>query len=679
MKSHRLPLLPVMIAVITGILSGKILSDYTWLSPAIEILFAVTVLFLLYFRKLYAAILGGASFLGLIAFNIASPSFPESCYEKKDTVFKGIIKDETETSSGKKYTIELLSLRTGNEVYKIRNSKVNLYINKFESFPEAFDEIIVEAPILPLKYEPQLPGDPDYTRGLLNRGFIGNVFAGESSIKVTDKIKSIESFFFRSKKKCGRLLDECGVTSRCANFLKAILLGESKELTPADRVIYTNAGLAHILALSGMHIAIIGGFVFILLMPLRAFGFRNAVFLLTLLSLWCYAFLTGLSASVVRSVIMISVVYLASMTGRRANSLNSLFLAAIIILVFSPTSLFSLSFQLSFASVAAILFFGELLRKKVLKSALLDNILKSLLISVITLGATAMITAYYFNQLPVYSILSNFPGSLLLPVIIIGGVIILVGGAIGIDLYYLSGLLDFLHGKLLDCCQFFSDLPNAVIDNIYPEAIIFLPYCAALVLLYLAISRKKKVYAFAMFATLAMCIPFFDYPVEQNGNGLYIYGNSRDTEIIACNSNDVVHLSTRYTSSSDEKLRRLKNDHKRFLGAHGTDRFVSISQNVNDKISYSKNILRIDDIVAGMVLNNDDIISVCEEPFLHFCIVATPFIEELFQHLVDNCEIDTVILPRELHVNHLEPFKNFFKRHGIKVISLREEKFWLSL
>ena len=147
--------------------------------------------------------------------------------------------------------------------------------------------------------------------------------------------------------------------------LGALTLGCKEDLDPALRRSFQRSGAAHVLAVSGLHTGIIYA---VLLALFTCFGRckpmydnrlgRIALSSAVIVCMWGYALLTGMTPSVVRSVLMLSVVEVGRMGYRQAVSLNTLALAALLILLFRPRDLFSVSFQLSFAAVAAILLFG---------------------------------------------------------------------------------------------------------------------------------------------------------------------------------------------------------------------------------------------------------------------------------------------------------------------------------
>ena len=136
----------------------------------------------------------------------------------------------------------------------------------------------------------------------------------------------------------------------------ALTLGDRSRVSQETRAAYNEAGAAHLLALSGLHLGIIIGF-FSWLLGRRLLRFSRWRFLtvpLLILFVWAYAFVAGLPASLVRAALMATFILLTFLLRREVQLLNSLFLAAFIMLLLRPTYLFDVGAQLSFLAVLGI-------------------------------------------------------------------------------------------------------------------------------------------------------------------------------------------------------------------------------------------------------------------------------------------------------------------------------------
>ena len=212
-----------------------------------------------------------------------------------------------------------------------------------------------------------------------------------------------------------RRLADAGLSGDELATTGALTLGYKDDIDPEVRRHFQVSGAAHVLAVSGLHTGILYGLVLWLLTlggrfkPLyeNRFG-RCAISGVVIAVMWGYAWLTGMTPSVVRAVTMVTIFEVGRMVYRQAFSLNTIAAAAVLILAVRPTDLWSVSFQLSFAATTAIVSLTPTLP---LKEGLFRRVgLYVLGILVVSLAAqigTLPITMYYFGQISCYFLLTN--------------------------------------------------------------------------------------------------------------------------------------------------------------------------------------------------------------------------------------------------------------------------------
>ena len=146
-------------------------------------------------------------------------------------------------------------------------------------------------------------------------------------------------------------------TGDALGVLSALTLGDKRMLSAELREAYKDAGAAHVLALSGMHVGVIYGMIVFLLRGLfRRRSLRWIRELLAISVLWCFALLVGMSASVVRAVVLCTLYAFARwVSDGTSSSLHVLSLTALLMLLACPLYLFDVGFQLSFMAMVAIL------------------------------------------------------------------------------------------------------------------------------------------------------------------------------------------------------------------------------------------------------------------------------------------------------------------------------------
>ena len=217
-------------------------------------------------------------------------------------------------------------------------------------------------------------------------------------------------------------LAEAGLSGDELATVGALTLGYKEGLDKELRHHFQASGAAHVLAVSGLHT----GIIYALLVGILTLGGRyrplyenkwgrRANSLIIIVFMWAYAWLTGMTPSVVRAVLMVTLFEFGRMVYRQSFSLNTIAAAAVLILLVKPSDLWSVSFQLSFAATAAIVVMADALGTTVkyqsLKETFLGKILNWVLgIIVVSLAAqlgTLGITIYYFHQVSTYFLLTN--------------------------------------------------------------------------------------------------------------------------------------------------------------------------------------------------------------------------------------------------------------------------------
>lgn len=358
------------------------------------------------------------------------------------------------------------------------------------------------------------------------------------------------------------------------SFIATVLLGDTSDLSLSARTAFTSAGLSHVLALSGLHVAFITMFISLALWPLYYIGRRKRAFFVTILVLWFYAALTGFSPSVTRAVVMASVLLAAKMIHRRNSSLNSLCLAALVILIFSPADLTSIGFQLSFAAVLSILLFAESFNPvnrrehpKLYAVAALPAV------SIAAVIGTALPAAYYFHTFPLYFLLGNLVATLLLPPLTGCALLVMIAGGLGFEASWLCSLTEWLYNLLDGSALLIGSMPGALQSGIYIPWYILLPYAAALLILkYWLVTRRRQ--AFITFCLLAVATVgcMIATPSFQAESGrLYLARSKQFTALVADGDGSRLDVIVANRSDSLNACHTLSDRYADFMGRRCID------------------------------------------------------------------------------------------------------------
>ncbi|MDX5437655.1 MAG: competence protein ComEC family protein [Pontibacter sp.] len=189
----------------------------------------------------------------------------------------------------------------------------------------------------------------------------------------------------------------------------ALILGVKDELDNSIRQAYADTGTMHVLAVSGLHVGLIYAVLTLLLARFDTSSRQRWLgALLVLLALWLYAFITGLSPSVLRAVLMFSLVTLGQVLQRRTVIYNTVAFAALVLLYLNPYNLLEVGFQLSFLAVLGIVYLQPRLYNLLeVRNRVLDLVWVYFTVAVAAQVATLPLGLYYFHQFPVYFWLTN--------------------------------------------------------------------------------------------------------------------------------------------------------------------------------------------------------------------------------------------------------------------------------
>ena len=259
------------------------------------------------------------------------------------------------------------------------------------------------------------PGSFDIEQFYRLKNIFYSVYIGRSSITVVGKDPNINPFLYyinQLRTDYSRFVRK-NVSYPQSSIINALTVGDKGNIPAPIREIFSGMGIAHIFAISGLHVgAIAVAFYFLIKWVLKrseyillTFQMPKIAAALTIIPVFIYAALSGFSISSVRAFIMISIFLLSIVLGKDDLKINTLFVAGLIILLINPYSVFDLSFQLSFLSVFGILLIHSFYPLEIntgfdkLKSALKTTIAATLI--------TLPLTVNTFGYLPVFSIPAN--------------------------------------------------------------------------------------------------------------------------------------------------------------------------------------------------------------------------------------------------------------------------------
>ena len=359
------------------------------------------------------------------------------------------------------------------------------------------------------------------------------------------------------------------------HFIVAVLLGNSGVIDKATRQEFSAAGVAHVLALSGLHVGFISLIIWWMLFPLDYFRLKKLRLCITIAAISLFAVYTGLSPSVVRSTIMIGMVFISFIFYRRSVSFNALALAALIILVFNPSAIYGVGFQLSFITIGAILLFARLPKSMRSRYRVVNYLTSTAIASIVAMLATMALNAYYFHTVSIMSVLSNLAIVPILPFFMVLGALFLLVTAAGFEWAWLNGLLDAIYQYIHWITEVINGLPWSHLGGIYVTGFGVIAYFTVLLLVILWLYLKDHRFMIAAGAAIAvMLLHSLWVETRTPHRGLVIFNSYTSTPII------YYHDGTGYVwDPDDEEVDSItfSRYYSGFLAHHGINRLQFLS------------------------------------------------------------------------------------------------------
>ena len=249
------------------------------------------------------------------------------------------------------------------------------------------------------------------------------------------------------------------------SVLATITLGYRKEMDREVRRRFSVTGVAHLLAVSGFHVAVVCGFLSLLFSFLLKNSFYSWLrYLLTLCLLWSFVVITGLAASAVRAGLMLTLYLTGRVLRRMTDGYNTLAAAAFCMLVFNPLYLFDIGFQLSYLAVLSILYLQPRLQNLiVVRNPVIAMPWGWITVTLAAQAGTALLCLYYFRQFSLVFLCTNLPLTFLATFLIPAGLIWLLL-PVGIPGY---GLLQLFVEKLTHTLFWIVDAFSRVEEAVF--------------------------------------------------------------------------------------------------------------------------------------------------------------------------------------------------------------------
>ncbi|GAB3532813.1 ComEC/Rec2 family competence protein [Pontibacter brevis] len=454
--------------------------------------------------------------------------------------YMGVVDDYILQKPGYQSTVLRVQQVQVNGAWQQTEGKVQLYIphDSENAYELNYGDVLL------VKGAPQevvSPGNPnqfDYRQYLANKGIYHRHYlqafqAQKISIALPNPVLAASIHLRRN---LDQLLRDKVEARREYAISSALILGVKDELDNSIRSAYASTGTMHVLAVSGLHV----GLIYLVLVwlfrhvaPSRRQRVLQAVLILALL--WTYAFLTGLSPSVLRAVVMFSFVAVGTAIKRQTNIYNTIAIAAAVLLLLNPYNLKEVGFQLSFLAVLGIVYLQPKLYQLLeVNNWVLDKVWMYFTVAVAAQIATLPLGLFYFHQFPVYFWFANL-------VVVPAAMFALYTGITALVFSWvplLSGVLFMLHYWVVWFMNWFNgliqNLPYALLNGIdITQLQAWLLYVLFLAFILFVALRKLRYFALATAIVAVLTLQEVWETVQQKGQELLTIYNVRGATGIA--------------------------------------------------------------------------------------------------------------------------------------------------
>ncbi len=350
------------------------------------------------------------------------------------------------------------------------------------------------------------PGSFDYEQYCAFRHINGQAYlkTGDFIVLPSKEENPVKKMLFAAREKLTGMLRILLKGEKETALAEALLIGYKEDMDKTLMQSYSNTGTVHIIAISGLHLALI---YWLLRLAMKPFELKRSGRwlrpLLIIAALWMFSILSGASPSALRSALMFSCIAIGESFSKQTSVYNTLSASAFLLLCYDPFWLWDAGFQLSYGAVLSIVVFMKPVYHCILiQNKLLDGLWKSVALTLSAQVLTAPVSIYHFHQFPNYFLFSNLLAVPLSSLILLGELLLYtlsfilpIAKAMG---FVLSRLIWFMNSFI----EYIEKLPFSVWNNLQIDIL-------QLVLIYIVIAGlscwlMQKQFAFLFSALVAL-------------------------------------------------------------------------------------------------------------------------------------------------------------------------------
>lgn len=532
MQPGKIPFLRLLVPLCSGIIISDIYTGDS--SPgiiciALSIITAIITLFKLTIEKDIAFGIAVILFLTGAGYIIHYTEEEEnSDLENSEQLFLVRLSDFPEKKKNS-YTFECSIESSGfNQLSWHPHGKLHIYYvtDTIEEIWTPGDQLIIRMTPIRIKNNGN-PCEFNYSRYMKGRGIMYYGFIRPTDIvsHICPERRSIREQSSIAARAMVESFARAGLQGEDLGLVTALTIGDKDLLEKDQLTSFSRAGVMHVMAVSGMHVGMISIFLSSLLFFMkRRLKIIKTIIIIT--ALWAFAFITGLSPSVMRATITFSFLQAGSLMGKQGNSMNILLASAFILLVARPSMLFEAGFQLSYIAVIFIITFYEPFHSLIkIKSRIIDYLWQMVALSIVAQAGTFPLTVRLFNTFPVMFLLSNI---VIIPLSFLITILALILFPLS-NITFVASAIAWILSKLsyitFEFTSYISSLPGSVITGvgISTAGSIILTLALAMLLTSLLKVAQLTLRSFFILMTFYFATGWIKVFTESRKEGIIVY------------------------------------------------------------------------------------------------------------------------------------------------------------
>lgn len=487
------------------------------------------------------------------------------CTEAKDTKTKNNSKTKAKAKTGAE-NIET-SMPSKASADRKSDTKGKIYAEKFRTvlydngiYTYRPGDIVSATGILrDARAKDIVPDAADYNRYLYLQGVNSVLWLTKEEMYPISKASdnTLSNILDKARAATTNAIIDSGAGSDASAFLTAVIVGDDSYLQPDTDEAFRTSGLAHLLALSGLHVGIIIMFITVCLSWMRPsrYGYR-IFYILIIAASFAYAAFAGMTPSVVSAACMVAVLCVSAIFQRRANVYNSLCVAIFLWLVINPLCLFAPGFQMSVCAVLGITIALRAVNAYRIRRTRVKKALRIFIVPMAAMAATAIPAMAYFHTFPLYFLPANILASIAIVPMMFCGVLLAIATMTGIGHGALAYACDRLYAFIEFSAKTFGGDSGVV--HTYPSMLTIFCCLAAVAAFFFFLYRPRSIMRISMLCCACIFIALSSsFDRSRVSIDAYILSGGTSTDMLLADA-DSVYLITDATGINAANIRTLR-------------------------------------------------------------------------------------------------------------------------